>query len=130
LGIRENNETTNAHNEQSLADNMKRMFELVHLNAYTAEQALANMDLHNTSTSAAQMWLQQYKVVAVNWKGYLVMQMRRGQAMVPTKFFSSPVAKMLPKDLMSLYIQEVHPSIRILHRPCSRAHMTVLFSGR
>ena len=129
MGIRENNETTNAHNEQSLADNMKRMFELVNLNAYTAEQALANMDLHNTSVSAAQMWLQQYKVVAVNWKGYLLMQMRRGQAMVPTKFFSSPVAKAMSKDLMSLYIQEVHP-LRSLTRTCCRAPMTVLFSGR
>ena len=129
MGIRENNETTNAHNEQSLADNMKRMYELVKLNAYTTEQALANMELLDTSVSAAQMWLQQYKVVVANWKAYQLMQMRRGQAMVPTKFFSSAVAKQMPKDLMALYIQEVHHTRR-LKRLCCRACMTVVVSGR
>ena len=87
MGIRENNETTNAHNEQSLADNIKRMFELVTLNGYSTAQALGQMELTNTSVSAAQMWLQQYNILKVNWRGYMRTQLRRGQAMIPNKFF-------------------------------------------
>ena len=107
MGIRENNETTNAHNQQSLADNIKKMYEMVEINGYTTKQALDNMELHTTSASAAQMWLQQYRILKVNWRAYMRTQLRRGQAMIPNKFFSSNVAKALPKELMALYIQEV-----------------------
>jgi hypothetical protein len=109
---------------------MLRMYHLVVLNGYTTKQALNQMEMPNLSASAAQMWLQIYNVVKTNWPGYQSMQRRSGQAMVPTKFFASNVAKALAPQLMAVYIKEVTKHTRSHNPSWCGAHMHFVCAGR
>ena len=110
MGIRENNETSKAHNTQSLADNIKRMH-VLNQNGYTTLQALAQMELLNgpdkVGVSAAQMWLQIYNTVSVNWPDFMRTQKRKGGPLIATSFYSSSIGKSLKAPFMAMFLAEV-----------------------
>ena len=89
---------------------MKRLSALV-ANDYSIEQALNQMELTaKTGLSAAQMWMQTYNVVKVNWTAFRQIHSSRGLPLVASKFFQSMLAKHMSAESMTTYLGEVYPT--------------------
>ena len=89
---------------------MKRLSALVAVD-YSTEQALHQMELtEKVGTSTAQMWMQTYNVVRVNWSAFRTIHSSRGLPMVASKFFQSRLAKDMSAESMKAYLGEVQPT--------------------
>ena len=112
MGHRENNVTSEGHNPQSLADNMKELCDLISLHGYTVEQAMMQMELApwepgRPQLSTCQMWVQTWLVVNCNWAAFRAAANRKGGALVGSSFYQSMAAKGLPQNFMMMLLDEV-----------------------